>query len=446
MLRQFPGQSQPRNLFVKGGGVGLVSQLFKACKAHGNIQIVDDFFVTGLLKGCAAGENSVVGAVGLNLKSGDLTLISAKAVVLATGGCQWLWEINDCPADATGDGVAYAYRAGAQLVDMEMILFYPSVIIWPPSLKGAFVHYEFLDPAILDGNVYDKEGRAVLPKPLPVRDEAMQLMQQAIREGRGTAHGGLLWYVGDSSKGAEAVQRTLNIAQYNYIKAHGVNPAADKIEVAPGAHYLLGGIHIDEKCQTSVKGLFATPECAGNFDGANRLAGSGITATQVFGARAGFHAHAWAATTQYQEAAADSVEEETERVAARITGGNARPSNIYCLKDKLRAAAQLYAGVNRDQDGLQHLVKISANIRRELSYEKVQAVTYNQQLVDLLQLDSMSELAGLIAGSALQRQESRGHHYRTDFPRQDDANWITHTCVMKGSEGPVFGVKPVIKI
>lgn len=446
MLRQFPGQSQPRNLFIRGGGVGLVSQLFKACKAHGNIQIVDDFFVTGLLKGHSAGENSVVGVVGLNLKSGDLTLISAKAVVLATGGCQWLWEINDCPADATGDGVAYAYRAGAQLVDMEMILFYPSVIVWPPSLKGAFVHYEFLDPAILDGNIYDKEGRAVLPKPLPVRDEAMRLMQQAIREGRGTDHGGLLWYVGDSPKGAEAVQKALNIAQYNYIKAHGVNPATDKIEVAPGAHYLLGGIHIDEKCQTSLKGLFATPECAGNFDGANRLAGSGITATQVFGARAGLYAHSWAAATRHQEAAADSVEEETERVAARIMCGNARPSNIYRLKDKLRAAAQLYAGVNRDQDGLQHLVKRAAEIRDELSREKALAVTYNQQLVDLLQLDSMCELAGLIAGSALMRQESRGHHYRTDFPRQDDANWLAHTCVVKGPGGPAFGEKPVIRI
>lgn len=442
-LRQFPGQSQPRNLFVKGGGVGLVSHLFKACKANERIHIIDDFFITGMVKGRSTGESTVAGAVGLDLRSGELTLINAKAVVLATGGCQWLWEVNDCPTDATGDGVAYAYRAGAQLVDMEMILFYPSVIVWPPSLKGAFAHYEFLDPAILDGNVYDRDGRAVLPKPLPVRDEAMRLMQQAIRDDKGTPHGGLLWYVGDSPKGMEAVQKALNIAQYNYMKAHGVNPATDKIEVAPGAHYLLGGIHINEQCQTSVKGLFATPECAGNFDGANRLAGSGITATQVFGARAGVYAHRWAADTQYAEADAASVEEETGRVAARITGDVTQSSNLYRLRNRLRAATQLYAGVNRDEDGLQHLIKLAAEIRDELSVEKVPAVTYNQQLVDLLQLDIMCELAGLIAGSASLRKESRGHHYRTDFPQQDDANWLTHTCLVKGPAGPIFGVKPV---
>lgn len=446
LLRQFPGQSQPRNLFVKGGGVGLVSHLGKACRLHPNIQIMDDFFVTGLLKGRSAGEAPVAGAVGLNLRNGDLTLIHAKAVVLATGGCQWLWEVNDCPTDATGDGVAYAYRAGAELVDMEMILFYPSVIVWPPSVKGAFVHYEFLDSAILDGNVYDRDGCAVLPKPLPVRDEAMRFMQQAIRDGRGTAQGGLLWYVGDSPKGIEFVEKTLNIAQYNYIKAHGVNPATDKIEVAPGAHYLLGGIYINEECQTSVKGLFATPECAGNFDGANRLAGSGITATQVFGARAGLYAHRWAAAAQYEEADAASVEEETDRIARRIAAGNTKASAIYRLKDKLRAATQLHAGVNREEAGLLQLVKLAAEIKEEAGSEKVQAVVYNQQLVDLLQLDLMCELAGLIAGSAALRKESRGHHYRRDFPQQDDANWLTHTCLRKGPAGPVFGVKPVKKI
>ena len=128
-LGKFPGQSQPRNLFVKGGGVGIVAALVKACKAHGNIRIIDDFFVTGLVKGISSGKPVVAGAMGLDLRSGELTLIRAKSVVLATGGCQWLWDVNDCPTDATGEGLAYAYHAGATLIDMEMILFYPSVIV-----------------------------------------------------------------------------------------------------------------------------------------------------------------------------------------------------------------------------------------------------------------------------------------------------------------------------
>jgi len=304
-LGKFPGQSHPRNLFVKGGGIGMAAALAKACKARDNIRMIDDFFVTGLVQGTSAGSRAVAGAMGIRLHTGEVTMIRARSVVLATGGCQWLWEVNDCPTDATGEGLMAAFRAGATLVDMEMVLFYPSVIVWPPSLKGAFVHYEFLAESILDGNVYDRDGRPVLTKPLPVRDQAMRELDRAIREGRGGEHGGLFWYVGDSPKGGETVRKKLDIAQYNYLKQHGVDPATAKIEVAPGAHYLLGGVRIDDQCRTSVAGLFATPECAGNFDGANRLAGSGLTATQVFGTRAGQAAQKWAAGAGPVEPAPD---------------------------------------------------------------------------------------------------------------------------------------------
>jgi len=445
-LSQFPGQSRYRNLWIKGGGIGLVSSLLAACKKNSNILIVDDFFVTGLVKSSSSGEIRVVGAVGLNLRNGEFTLINAKAVVMATGGCQWLWEINDCPTDATGDGLVYAYRAGAELVDMEMVLFYPTVIVWPLSLKGAFVHYEYLSKAMLEGNVYDKDGKAVLPNPLPVRDEAMRLMAKAISEGQGSAHGGLLWYVGDSPKGPEVIKSTLNSAQYSYIKAHGIDPATEKIEVAPGAHYLLGGIHISEECQTTLKGLFATPECAGNFDGANRLAGNGLTATQVFGARAGFYAHKWAVNNQqYVEADPISLEEEMWRVGHKIGTCKDAGVGITEIRQQLRAAMQLYAGVNRDAEGLKQLEMVTCEVREKLAHERASNVTiYNQHLVDILQLEIMCEVASLIAGSALLRQESRGHHFRIDFPRQDDSNWLRHTLAVRTQQGPRFGTKPVI--
>ena len=443
-LGQFPGQSHPRNLFVKGGGVGLVAQLYRACQKNDKIRIMDDFFVTGLIKGRTAG--TVAGAMGLDLRSGGLTLLKAKAIVLATGGCQWLWQVNDCPADATGEGLIHAYRAGAELVDMEMVLFYPTVIVWPPSLKGAFVHYEFLDSGILDGNVYDKEGIPVFSKPLPVRDEAMRLMQQAIHEGRGTPHEGLLWYVGDSPKGTDAVRQRLNIAQYNYLKAHGVDPATDRIETAPGAHYLLGGIHIDECCRTTLQGLFATPECAGNFDGANRLAGSGIAATQVFGARAGFYAQQWAMENGGDEADLASVEEEQERVNSRLTGAGGHLPEVRHLRDWLRFDVQRYAGVHREAAGLEVLRKSAELVRTQLTGNSVAPVVYNQPLMELLQLDSMAELAGLIAGSALLRRESRGHHYRLDYPQQDDGQWLRHTSVRREGKEAVFGTRPIVRI
>ena len=442
-LGRFPGQSKPRNLFIKGGGIGLVSGLAKACRALDNIRIADDFFVTGLLKSATACP-SVSGAMGMDLRTGELSVIEAKAVILATGGCQWLWEVNDCPADATGDGVVFAYRAGAELVDMEMILFYPSVLVWPPSLQGAFVHYEFLAEGILDGNIYDRDGVAVLPKPLPVRDEAMRLMDRAMRGGRGSQHGGLLWYVGDSPKGGEAVSKKLDLAQYNYIKTHGVDPATAKVEVAPGAHYLLGGIHIDSECRTSVKGLYATPECAGNFDGANRLAGSGIAATQVFGARAGMFACKWAMESEFNEIDAGSAEEEQFRVMRRLGRVEDVSAEISGLRSTLRSATQRHAGVSRSGTGLEKLSGTACEVRAALSGIRVPDTRiFNQQLMDALQLETMCDVAELVAGSALIRTESRGHHFREDYPQPDDEKWLCHTSVAKTGAGPFFGTKPV---
>jgi succinate dehydrogenase/fumarate reductase flavoprotein subunit len=443
---QFPGQSQPRNLFIKGGGIGLAAALANACRVNEYIAILDDFCVTGLLKSKSLEETAVAGAIGLHLRTGQLAQIQAKAVVMATGGCQWLWEVNDCPADATGSGLIQAYRAGAELVDMEMVLFYPTVIIAPDSLQGAFVHYEYLDPAILDGNVYDAGGNAILPKPLPVRDEAMRLMAKALREGRGTARGGLFWHVGNSPKGQEAARKVLKTLQYDYIRAHGVEPATDRVEVAPGAHYLMGGIFVNEKCQTNVKGLYATAECAGNFDGANRLAGNGITGTQVFGARAGHYASDWATTGEWADIDPASVQEEVERVAGKIVAGKSSGPAIRDLQVRLRSAVQQYAGVSREATGLSRLLTEAAAIRAELKAVRVPPVAvFNQQLTDVLELEAMCEAASVIAGSAFLREESRGHHYRLDFPVRDDRRWQKHTVAVNGQTGPSFAAKAVVR-
>ena len=447
-LGRFPGQSQPRNIFVKGGGVGLAAALHAACKRQGNIRILDDFFVTGLLQAAPPDARTVAGVMGINLRSGELTMIRARSVVLATGGCQQLWAINDCPSDAVGDGLIHAFRAGAELVDMEMVLFYPSVIVWPPSLKGAFVHYEFLAEAILDGNVYDKDGQAVLPKPLPVRDQAMLLMHRAIEQGRGGEHGGLYWYVGDSAKGIEVVRKKLDLAQYNYLKAHGVDPATDKIEVAPGAHYLMGGISIDSNGGTDIAGLFAAPECAGNVDGANRLAGSGIAATQVFGARAGCAASRWASENALLEMDVTSLAKETERVRCRLASAEsatnrATAADLPQLRRRLQESVQRYAGVSRNQAGLGLLREEARQIRSALQGKQVaDHKIFNQALLDLLQLETLCEVAELVAGSALLREESRGHHYRSDFP-QTSERWLCHTSVVRDGGTAQFKPKPL---
>ena len=448
MLNQFPGFSLPRNVLFPAGGFGMMNPLKRSCLANEGITVAEDFAVTGLvISNDAAAARSIAGAVGIDLKTGELVTIRAKATVVATGGCQWLWEVTDCPADATGDGLALAYRAGAELVDMEMVLFYPSVIVWPPAARGAFVHYEFLDPAILDGRILDREGNDVLPKPAPVRDQAMRLMHEAIAAGRGNEHGGLWWYLGDSAKGPDHVRAILNTPQYNYIKRQGVDPTSEKVAVAPGAHSQLGGIDIDEDCRTNLPGLYAAPECAGNFEGANRLSGSALAGTQVFSARAGAAAHAWA--KDVGQPALDPVElaRERDRVSRRLAGPGERANGeaVVEMRRELRRAVQQDLAVKREPAGLDRLIRRAGAMATELAAVKVpDAGVFDQTLLELLELDAMLEVAALVAGSALLRTESRGHHFRADHPARDDVNWLKHTTVSRRDGEPAFGTRPVV--
>lgn len=440
LLSRFPGHTYPRNISFHGGGIGMLGPLKNSCLKHPNISMLDDFLVTGLVTGA---DKSVCGAVGWNLKTGELTCLQASATILATGGCQQLWAVTDCPADSTGDGLALAYRAGTRLVDMEMILFYPSVIVWPPAAKGAFVHYEFLAADRLDGDILDAAGRAVLPKnPIPVRDEAMRLMNRAIEEGRGGSHGGLFWYVGDSPKGSEFVAQQLDNQQYRYLQKQGLDPVRDKIEVAPGAHYQLGGVHIDEQCRTSVAGLFCTPEAAGNYEGANRLSGSALGGTQVFGYLAGQSAHRWAAAHADMRPDRASLEEEEARVLGCMTAEGAAP-DMAPLKAELRRRAQDAVGVVRSEEKLTAFMAWLDGAEEELAALRVPGQKFHQPLMELTELKSLVETARLVAGCARIRRESRGHHYREDYPLRDDSRWLRHTCVERQGGKAVFSTCPI---
>jgi succinate dehydrogenase/fumarate reductase flavoprotein subunit len=226
-----------------------------------------------------------------------------------------------------------------------------------------------------------------------------------------------------------------------------------------------------------VPGLFAAPECAGNYEGANRLSGTALAGTQVFGARAGIYAHKWAAAGKGVAADAASVQAEVDRIACRLIAhrptasrptasrldgavspgpgeasspdGAASPgpgeAAVVAMRKNLKEAAQKHIAVRRNPTGLAIFTSAIAGLRDELSRVKVADTgVFNQPLLDALELDSMLEVAALVAGSALVREESRGHHFRTDFPKSDDANWLRHTTVVRGDKGPAYGTRPVI--
>jgi len=181
-----PGQSYPRNLYIIGGGFGLISGLRREIKRHLNIKVFEDFFVSRLL----TYQGEVVGAFGMNLSDGRFYAIGAKSTVLACGGYEQIWGSTDTAPDSTGDGIFLAFQAGADTIDMEMALYYPVVFAYPESVKGVLIQYEtFLSPERLDFRLVNNEGKEFLPKgSLPVRDALMRLIFNEIEEGRGTEH------------------------------------------------------------------------------------------------------------------------------------------------------------------------------------------------------------------------------------------------------------------
>ena len=413
-----PGHSYRRNLRTLQGGVSMINPLRKFARGISNLRIYEDMMAIHLL----VGDNGAQGALALDLHSGDLVAFLAQATVLATGGYQDLYPISDAGSDATGDGYAMAYQAGAALIDMEMLLYYPSVIVYPYSARGVLVSYEyFLHPNGLDGRIVDADGVDLLAgRELPMRDEMARFIFDAVGAGRGTKHGGVYIDLSLSRLSPEEQEQRIKLrpAHVAYLNSLGVPVVNSRLEVAPAAHYVLGGIKINRRCETSVPGLFAVGEVAGNLHGANRLAGTAITETQVFGCRAGHFAALLASDAPRPKLSSDSLEEGTALVR-RLSEPRTRPRDPIDIKQSIRVAMLEFAGPNRDGARLATGIRIMQGIVEEeipRLYAASAPSVYNSALVEALEAQLMAQTAQLVLRSALERQESRGHHYRADFP------------------------------
>ncbi|HXZ38164.1 MAG TPA: FAD-binding protein, partial [Thermodesulfobacteriota bacterium] len=289
-----PGQTFPRALFIQGGGFGMLAGLIQEARKHPEVRILNDVFVVqvSLDKGGAAS-----GAIILDLKEGRLKTIQSKAVILATGGYEELWAFNDASCTACGDGIHLAYEAGAELIDLEMLQFYPTVVIHPPSIRGTLFQYELItDPEMLAGRLING-GKEPFFQGKLLRDAVVRAIWREIRDGRGTPHGGVYIDLIHSVKSREDLTRALEKwqpNQFHYLRDMGFDLRETLVEVAPHAHYSLGGVAIDEEARTTVPGLFAAGETTGNLHGANRVSGNALAETQVFGALAGASAAGWA--------------------------------------------------------------------------------------------------------------------------------------------------------
>ena len=439
-----PGQTYPRSCFMIENGQHMSTVLAKEVSRHSNIKVFKDFMAYWLLKS----GDSVAGIAGMDMIGGNIVSINAKSTIVATGGYTSLWGFSDNPPTLTGDGNYMAFRVGADLVDLEFNQYYGTDVIWPPSVKGTVVLYELMINEFADGEITDKNGNPIINKPLPIRDEAIKTIFNVIKEGRGTPHGGVYFDTTRSPKGEKAVRdvfKTMTPKHYQFlIDAAGIDLAKTPLEVAPASHYQCGGIFINEKGQTVVDGLYACGEAAGNFQGANRLAGSALCDTQATGAAAGKYAALDAKKKSLPEIDEKDLEQALE-IIKMVTANKSRKVKPVIIKEEILKTMDKYIAPFRNEDGMKKGLAALNEIRSELGNLYAPDIKkYNLELSEAVETILMVEAAELTFGSALFRTESRGHHNRTDYPDEDDKNWRCHTIVKNKNGNPQYSKKEVI--
>ncbi|HEX6319442.1 MAG TPA: FAD-binding protein [Burkholderiales bacterium] len=408
---QAPGHDRPRCVYVDFLNTGpAVSKTLRArLNATPEIRRVGDLHVTSL----AVRDGQCVGALALHLPSGNTVRLAAKATIIATGGLTRLYQRNSASLNMAGDGYALAHAAGAELVDMEFVQFFPIGHL-APRLIG-------MDPIMWDPFRYKLGGRLLNGareeflhkyggvddgKYVATRDLATYAIVKEAAAGRGSPHGGA-WLSFEHC--SEAELRAAGGPVIDRLAANGIDLTRQAIEVAPIAHYHMGGVKVDERMATRVPGLFAAGEAVGGANGANRLSGNAITEALVFGARSGESAALFSKKIQ-------SMPEHT----LGLEGGSASSFNAAERIESLQATMQQDVGPFRTEAGLARALEHIEALRRELESSRPPAgKRFDTALLDWLDLDTMTRVAGVVARAARARTESRGAHQREDFPAVD---------------------------
>lgn len=410
-----------------------------------NIQYVDEVEITNIF--VDSSKLAVSGAMGIRLRSGQLLLFKCKAVVLATGGCGKVYSVTSNSWESTGDGVSLAYRAGAELMDMEMIQFHPTGMIYPAGVRGLLITEAVRGEGGILTNI---NGERFMEKydpkrlELSARDVVARSIYTEIKAGRGTPNGAV--YLDVTHRGEAYIKKKLPSMYSQFMEFANIDITKQKMEVAPTVHYQMGGIRVDpETCETNVKGLYAAGEVACGLHGANRLGGNSLSDILVFGRRAGIASSEYSKNSEQLSVPQEEIQREIARLLApfKVTNGE----NPFELKDRIAATMWKYVGIVRNEDelkkGLDEILKI------KLDAKNVQAKgprAFNQSWADSFAVLNMILDCEAIIRSALARKESRGAHTRSDFPNKDDENWFVN-IVIKQRDGQMnLETQPVAKM
>jgi len=449
LQRNFGGHKYPRLAHV-GDRTGL--EMIRTLQDHGIHQGIDVHMECVIITLLKDGDR-VVGAFGYDRERGRFQLYRARAVVLATGGIGRAFKITSNSWEYTADGLALAFRAGAELRDMEFVQFHPTGMVWPPSVRGILVTEGVRGEG---GILKNKEGRRFMfddipplyksttadnpeegwkytqgdrsarrPPELLTRDHIARSIMREVREGRGSPHGGVFldiaWIKEKMPHSAEHIKRKLPSMYHQFKQLADIDITKEPMEVGPTTHYMMGGVRVNPESQMStVPGLFAAGECAAGLHGSNRLGGNSLSDLLVFGKRAGEHAAAFALEHKAGEVDAGEVEAAARQALEPFD----RPSgeSPFLIQRDLQETMQDLVGIVRREEELNQALEVLQQLKSRARQAGVMGNReYNPGWHTALDLSNLLLISEAITRAALQRKESRGAHFRDDYPARDEA-------------------------
>ncbi len=430
--RAFGGASAARTYYVADiTGQAILHVLYEQLMKHDVVHRYEEWFTTALVQD---DEGKVAGAVTRNIRDGSMELFAAKSVILATGGNGQVFNPTTNALVCTGDGIAMAYRIGAPLMDMEMIQYHPTTLaglglLITEGARGEGAH------------LYNAEGERFMEKYAPnkmelaSRDVVSRAVQTEINEGRGFPDGtvALDITVVPRKRIHEALREILNVGR----DFAGVDITKEPIHIKPGNHYVMGGVKSDTDGLTSIPGLYAVGECACvSVHGGNRLGANSLLDTLIFGRRAGAHAGRRSKGSPMPRPSRASLNDEDARIRA-IFDRERAGRRVSEIKAELGSTMDEKCSVYREEEGLREALEVIVRLREEAKTATVddRGTIFNQDLLGALELQFMIDNAETIVVSAIERKESRGAQYRTDFPERNDDDWLKHITVQPNGDG-----------
>ncbi len=432
--RAFGGASAARTYYVADiTGQAIMHVLYEQLMKHDEVERFEEWFTTALVKD---ETGRIAGAVTRNIRDGSLELFTAKSVILATGGNGQIFNPTTNALICTGDGIAMAYRAGAPLMDMEMVQYHPTTLagiglLITEGARGEGAH------------LYNAAGERFMEKYAPnkmelaSRDVVSRAEQTEINEGRGFPDGtvALDITVVPRKRIHEALREIVLVGR----DFAGVDITREPIHIKPGNHYVMGGIKTDSDGQTEIPGLYAAGECACvSVHGGNRLGANSLLDTLIFGRRSGEHAARIGKGMAMPTPAGEELARERE-VIGSIVSRERTGRRVSEIKAEMGAVMDKYCAVFRDEEGLAIAKETIGRLREEARSVSIddRGSVFNQDVLGALELQFMLDNAECIVRGAIERKESRGAQYRTDYPDRNDEEWIKHINLARKDDGEI---------